>query len=148
MDWNRLEVLKMANLRARLCIFSKVRRWNQYFFLLLRVGWFQVIFVRPLSQLNLINKFSEYIHRRRRNTTTTKYKKNYQIFFLRYQTKNILWLHRMYSSKNLWSTFLVQLFKRFCCSYVPPHFTIRQCTPKDNKEEKKVNSKYEMFSCS
>ena len=36
-------------------------------------------------------------------------------------------VNRNYSSKTLWSTILVQVFKRFCCSYVPPHFTKRQC---------------------
>ena len=28
--------------------------------------------------------------------------------------------------KNFWSTFLVQLFERACCSYIPPHFTRMQ----------------------
>ena len=35
--------------------------------------------------------------------------------------------NRICSSKTLLSTFLVQLFERFCCLYVPPHITIRQC---------------------
>ena len=44
-------------------------------------------------------------------------------------------VHRNYSSKTLWSTFLVQLFERFCCSYVPPHFTKKQCLVGELEEE-------------
>ena len=34
-------------------------------------------------------------------------------------------VHRNCSCKTFWSTFLVQLFERACCLYMPPHFTIR-----------------------
>ena len=34
--------------------------------------------------------------------------------------------HRNCSCKTFWSTFLVQLLERFCCSWMPPHLTISQ----------------------
>ena len=36
-------------------------------------------------------------------------------------------MHRNCSCKTFLSTFLFLLFVRVCCSYVAPHFTIRQC---------------------
>ena len=36
-------------------------------------------------------------------------------------------VHRNCSCKTFWSTFLVLLFVRACCSYAPLHVTIRQC---------------------
>ena len=41
---------------------------------------------------------------------------------------HLLKVLRNFSCKTFWSTFLVLLFKRACCWYMPPHFTIRQCT--------------------
>ena len=35
-------------------------------------------------------------------------------------------VHRKCSCKTFWSTFLVLLFERACCSYVPLHVLIRQ----------------------
>ena len=35
-------------------------------------------------------------------------------------------VNRNCSCKTFWSNFLVLLFERACCSYVPLHFTIRQ----------------------
>ena len=45
-----------------LCKFSKVRPWNQYIVFLHTVGWFWVLFDRPLSQLNLEIIFFKNIH--------------------------------------------------------------------------------------
>ena len=38
-------------------------------------------------------------------------------------------VHRHCSCKTFWSTFLVQLFERVCCLYMPPHFTIKWVYP-------------------
>ena len=42
-------------------------------------------------------------------------------------TQQVTKVHSNCSYTTFLSTFLAQLFERFCCSYVPPHFTIKQC---------------------
>ena len=46
------------------------------------------------------------------------------------------------SCNTFWSTFLVLLFKRFCCSNVPLHITIMQCDWSPIKKNDKIFSNW------
>ena len=43
-------------------------------------------------------------------------------------TQQLPKVHSNCSCTTFFPTFLAQLFERFCCLYVPPHFMIKQCS--------------------
>ena len=86
------------------------------------------MFLVHLVQRFLIVKFNNNFKKSKiynKKIKKKKLKKIFNFFFSKYM-HCFPKVHRNCSCKTFWSTFLVLLFVRACCWYVPPHFTIKQ----------------------
>ena len=83
-----------------------------------------------LVQRFFMGKFNNKFSKSQANLKMAKKEK--MVLFLSFQKKIIKCMHHLPGMhrkccETCWSTFLILLFERACCSYMPGHFTIRQC---------------------